>query len=114
MLVTLIMVVLLTATFLYMFSNARFARTRRVALVPLACAGMEVLAAGVLSASLHPLLTGIRLAMIAVILTCCYAAMRKDAAMARRRARRTAARRAPEETVAVPVVCRSDCPACCA
>ena len=74
--------------FLYMVNKARFASTRRLALIPMAACGMEILAAGMLTPGLFPLLTAALVCLRAVILGCCVAAMRRDAAMARVRARR--------------------------
>ena len=88
MILSLVSVVLMGGTFLYMINRARFARTRRMALLPLAACVMELLAVGALSPASFPGFAVLLTALRAVILLCCAGAMKQDAAMARRRAHR--------------------------
>ena len=88
MALSIISVVCMSGMFLMMLNKAKYARTRRMALIPLICAGMELLFTGVLTPGLFPVLTGVLVLLRAVILACCVGALRQDAAMAKRRARR--------------------------
>lgn len=81
-------VVVMTILFMYMVNKAKCAETRKLALVPLATAAVELLAAGLLRPGLYPALTALLIAMRLVIIGCCVAALRRDAAMAKSRARR--------------------------
>lgn len=83
-------VVVMTILFMYMVNKAKCAETRKLALVPLATAAVELLAAGLLRPGLYPALTALLIAMRLVIIGCCVAALRRDAAMAKSRARRRA------------------------
>ena len=98
-------VVVMTILFMYMVNKAKCAETRKLALVPLATAAVELLAAGLLRPGLYPALTALLIAMRLVIIGCCVAALRRDAAMAKSRARRRArARRAAVEAPRLRVV----------
>ena len=98
-------VVVMTILFMYMVNKAKCAETRKLALVPLATAAVELLAAGLLRPGLYPALTALLIAMRLVIIGCCVAALRRDAAMANSRARRRArARRAAVEAPRLRVV----------
>ena len=83
-------VVAMTILFVYMVNRAKCAETRKLALVPLATAAVELLTAGLLRPGLYPALTAVLIAMRLVIIGCCVAALRRDATMARNRARRRA------------------------
>ncbi len=85
---SMINVAVMVLLFAYMVLKAQRAETRRLAMVPLGVAAVELLVSGLLTASMHPVLTAILVAMRLVILGCCVAAMRRDAALARSRARR--------------------------
>ena len=76
-------VVVMTILFMYMVNKAKCAETRKLALVPLATAAVELLAAGLLRPGLYPALTALLIAMRLVIIGCCVAALRRDAAMAK-------------------------------
>lgn len=89
----------MTGMFLWMINKAKFASTRRMSLLPLCCAGMELLATGILTPELFPLLTFLLISMRIAILACCVGAMRRDAAMAARRTRRKAMSLAVTKTV---------------
>lgn len=101
MLLSLVNVVAMGALFIHMFRKAKFATARRMALLPLAVCGVEMLVFGLLEVELFPLLTVLLTALRAVIGLCCVYAMQRDAAMARKQMRRMrcAQRR---EVVAVP------------
>ena len=86
--ISIVSILAMTGMFLWMFHKAKFASTRRMALLPLFCAGMEIMAAGMLTPGLFPVLTFLLISMRIVILLCCAGAMKRDAAMAARRARR--------------------------
>lgn len=88
MAISLVSIVAMVGVFLWMIHKAKLASTRRMALLPLCCAAMEVLAAGILSPSSFPLLTVILIAMRTVILVCCVCAVRRDRILADRRSRR--------------------------
>ena len=106
MLLSLCSIVAMAGMFFYMFHKAKFARTRRMALLPLAGAVMEGIAAGALTPGLFPVLTAALVVLRLAILLCCAGAMRQDAAMARRRSRirrRMAAEMAKEAIVTLPV-----------
>lgn len=106
MLLSLCSIVAMAGMFLYMFHKAKFARTRRMALLPLAGAVMEGIAAGALTPGLFPVLTAVLVILRLAILLCCAGALRQDAAMARRRSRirrRMAAEMAKEAIVTLPV-----------
>ena len=81
------------ALFLYMIRRTRFAETKKVALVPLATGFVDLLAAGLLNPGHYPLLTFLLAALRLTIVGCCVLALRRDAAMARQKARRRAQRR---------------------
>lgn len=102
MLLSTVHVLVMGGLFFYMVRRARYAAARRMALIPLAVCGVEMLASGLLSASLVPALTVLLCGLRGVIVLCCVAAMRRDAALARRR--RSAQRRA---MATVPVPCRT-------
>ena len=87
MILSLCSIAAMAGMFLYMFNKAKFARTRRMALLPLAGAVMEGIAAGALTPGLFPVLTAVLVVLRLTILLCCAGAMRQDAAMARRRSR---------------------------
>ena len=78
--------------FVYTLGRAKRAETRRLALVPLGVIAVELTVAGMLSASLYPVLTGILAVTRLVIAGCCVAAVRRDAAMAKAQARMRARR----------------------
>ena len=78
MLMSLLSIVLMVVTALYMLSKAHFAKTRRMAFIPLGCAAVEMLAAGMLTAGLFPVLTAVLILLRAVILVCCWFALRQD------------------------------------
>ncbi|MDD2417790.1 MAG: hypothetical protein PHR24_01595 [Oscillospiraceae bacterium] len=94
MLINMLSLVAMTIAFSYMMLKAKFGRTRRLAMVPLACVAVELSVTGLLTPSLFPVLTAVLILLKGVILACCFSAMRADAAMFRRRARRLAARKA--------------------
>lgn len=85
--------VTMIALFAYMMRKAQFAETKKVALVPLATGMVDILAAGLLNPGRHLMLTVLLLAMRLVIFGCCVLALRRDAAMAKQKARRRAQRR---------------------
>lgn len=88
MTLNIINVVIMSVMFLYMINKAKFARARRMSLIPLGCAFIELMTAGLLSPALFPLLTGALIALRSLILFCCALEMKRDAATARRLARR--------------------------
>lgn len=88
MAISVISIVAMVGMFLFMINKAKLASTRRMALLPLCCAGMELLAAGLLTPKLFPLLTLILVAMRIAILLCCAGAVRQDSIIASRRNRR--------------------------
>lgn len=92
MLMSLLSIVLMVVTALYMLSKAHFAKTRRMAFIPLGCAAVEMLAAGMLTAGLFPVLTAVLILLRAVILVCCWFALRQDFLAHDRRRQREAAR----------------------
>ncbi|MDD2362296.1 MAG: hypothetical protein PHH84_04975 [Oscillospiraceae bacterium] len=94
MFINVLSLVAMIVAFLYMMLKARYARTRRLAMVPLACAVVELSVTGLLTPSLFPALTAVLIILKGIILSCCFFAMRADKAMFRRRARRLAYRRA--------------------
>ena len=55
-------VVVMTILFMYMVNKAKCAETRKLALVPLATAAVELLAAGLLRPGLYPALTALLIA----------------------------------------------------
>ena len=106
MILSLCSIAAMAGLFLYMFNKAKFARTRRMALLPLAGGVMEGIAAGALTPGLFPVLTAVLVVLRLTILLCCAGAMRQDAAMACRRSRirrRMAAEMARESIVTLPV-----------
>ena len=89
MLLNVLNFLIMAAMFLWMIKKARFKSTRRMAFIPLGCAMMELLSAGMLSFGKFPLLTLALFVLRAAILLCCVGALRRDAALAeKRRARR--------------------------
>ncbi len=94
MLLSIFTVVLMAGMFLWMINRAKLGRTRRMALIPLACAVIELLCAGVLTPSLFPVLTAVLVALRLIILACCIGALKADAAQAARRARSMRKKRA--------------------
>ncbi len=85
MVLSLISIAAMGGMFLYMWSRAKFAATRRVALVPLMTCGVEMFAAGLLSVTTFPVLTAVLVLLRLVILGCCVGAMHHDKVMACRR-----------------------------
>ena len=81
-------VIVMGAMFLYMVNKAKFAVTRRMALIPLGACVMEALATGLLTPLAFPILTLVLVTLRLIILTCCVGAIRQDAVMARNRVRR--------------------------
>lgn len=73
--------------FVYMIFKAKFAQTRRMAFIPLGCAVMELLSAGLLTTN-YFMLSLLLIVLRAVILLCCAGALRQDTAIAARRVRR--------------------------
>ena len=73
---------------LTMICRARFERTRRVAFVLMGACVVELLAAGLLSLTAYPVLTALLIALRLALMACGVAALRADAAAARRRAER--------------------------
>lgn len=92
MLMSVLSVVIMAVTAIYMLNKANFAKTRRMALIPLACAAVELLAAGMLTPALFPALTAVLILLRAVILVCCWFALRQDFLAHARRRQREAAR----------------------
>lgn len=90
MLLSLLSIVAMAVMFVYMACHAKMKETRRMLWVPAASCGMELLAMGMLSATNFPLLTALLVVLRLALLGCCAAAMRRDAAMVRARARRRA------------------------
>ena len=90
MALSLISAVAMAAIFVYMVCNAKMRETRRMIWIPAASCVMELLAMGMLSATHFPLLTVALVALRLMLIGCCTAAMRRDAAMVRARARRRA------------------------
>lgn len=72
----------------HMLRKATLASTRRVALVAAAMFLIEVAATGLLSVTQFPVLTAILVAMRLTVLLCCVKALRRDAAIARAKARK--------------------------
>ena len=105
MVLSMISAVLMGGMFLVMINKAKFARTRRMALIPLACAGMELLLTGVLTPGLFPVMTGVLIFLRVTILVCCVGALRQDTAMVKRRSRRLAALRSAEMKVTDSRIC---------
>ena len=99
-------VVVMTILFMYMVNKAKCAETRKLALVPLATAAVELLAAGLLRPGLYPALTALLIAMRLVIIGCCVAALRRDAAMAKSRQKKLdkIERMAPPTGLTKPVI----------
>lgn len=85
MVVSILSIAAMGGMFVYMWCKAKFGVTRRVALVPLMTCGVEMLAAGLLSAITFPALTAILVALRLVILGCCVGAMHHDKVLANRR-----------------------------
>ena len=87
-----IMAVIIAAVFgaisLYMMMTARYAVTRKMVWIPLSMAAIELAMGGALLWWAYPVLTVILVACRLTVLTCCVAAIKKDAAMARNRRRR--------------------------
>lgn len=104
MLMSLFNVMVMGALFVYMVSKAKYATARRMALIPLCVCGVEMLVFGLLQAELFPALTAVLAVLRLVIALCCVKAMRRDAAIARQRARRARQqRREALHPVAMPV-----------
>ena len=89
MVISILSLVMMALMFLYMLNKAHYAATRRMSLIPLGCAAVELFAAGLLTPLLFPLLTAFLVLLRAVILFCCFCAVRRDAAIYSRRLRRT-------------------------
>lgn len=92
MLLSVFSVVMMTLMFLYMMNKAHFAPTRRMSLIPLACAAIELFTTGLLTPVLFPVLTAVLVVLRAVILLSCFFALRQDAAAYSRRRRKAIAR----------------------
>ena len=90
MMLSLISAVAMAAMFLYMICTAKMAETRRVAWIPAATCGVELLALGVITPGSHLGITLLLIALRLTLLSVCVVAMRRDAAMVRARARRRA------------------------
>ncbi len=88
MALSLISAVTMAAIFVYMVCNAKMRETRRMIWIPAASCVMELLAMGLLSATHFPVLTVALVVLRLLLVGCCTAAMRRDAAMVRARARR--------------------------
>lgn len=85
MILSIVSVIAMGVMFVYMINKAQFARTRRMAFLPMACCGMEILATGILHPASFPALTVLLVALRLVILGCCIGAMHQDAVMVKRR-----------------------------
>ena len=119
---SLISILMMGATFLYMINKAHFAQTRRVALVPLGFCAVDMLCAGTVPFGTYPVIAIMLVILRLTVLLCCAGAMHKDTVAARRAARsaqkKAAAERAaqmaamqqtmrdPQNTQSVPAVCR--------
>lgn len=105
MILSIISVIAMGVMFVYMINKAKFARTRRMAFLPMACCGMEILATGILHPASFPLLTILLVSLRLVILGCCIGAMHQDAIMVRRREtnRMRSARMVRDNVTAFPV-----------
>lgn len=94
MMLNLLTVVVMGGLFLYMMRKSVLASTRQLAFVPLGVCAMEIFAAGLLHPVSFPILTALLIALRLAIAGCCVLAIRRDAAYARRRARKNNAARA--------------------
>jgi hypothetical protein len=92
MFLSVLSVVLMALMFLYMFNKAHFAKTRRMALIPLGCAVIELFATGMLTPELFPVLTAVLILLRGTILVSCFFALRQDALDYARRKRKVVAR----------------------
>lgn len=72
----------------YMMGKGTLCQTRRMAWIPLAVCGMELLTAGLLTPADFPVLTVLLVLLRLTIAGCCAAALRYDAAAARAKRRR--------------------------
>lgn len=87
--------------FVWTLKCAKSVETRRLSLVPLAMAAIELFIAGVYDPAALPVAAVILAAMRLAVAGCCVAAVRRDAVAARSRARRRARlRRALHEELA--------------
>ncbi|MDD3692484.1 MAG: hypothetical protein PHX02_01085 [Oscillospiraceae bacterium] len=99
MLLSILSIILMSIMSLYMINKAKFASTRRMALIPLCCVFVELMTAGLLSISSFWVLTLILIILRAVILISCIGELQRDAAAARRRAHRCAVHKYRAATV---------------
>lgn len=90
MALSLMSAVAMAAIFVYMVCHAKMRETRRMMWIPAASCVLELMAAGMLSVTRFPVLTVVLVLLRLALITCCTAAMRRDAAMVRSRARRRA------------------------
>ena len=85
---SLISILMMGATFLYMINKAHFAQTRRVALVPLGFCAVDMLCAGTVPFGTYPVIAIMLVILRLTVLLCCAGAMHKDTVAARRAAHR--------------------------
>lgn len=90
MTLSLLSAVAMAVMFVYMACRAKMSETRRMLWIPAASCALELMAAGLLSVTHFPLLTALLVVLRLALLGCCAAAVRRDAAMVRARARRRA------------------------
>lgn len=75
---SLISILMMGATFLYMINKAHFAQTRRVALVPLGFCAVDMLCAGTVPFGTYPVIAIMLVILRLTVLLCCAGAMHKD------------------------------------
>lgn len=106
---SLVSILLMGATFLYMINKAHFTQTRRVALVPLGFCAVDMLCAGAVPFGTYPIITAMLVILRLAVLLCCVGAMRKDTVAARRAARcaqkKAAAKHAAQAAVMQEPLC---------
>ena len=73
----------------WMYFGAHFASTRRMAAVPLAACGVELLTVGMFT-TFFPVVTAMLIALRAVLVLCCLGEMNRDAVRHQRRRNRRA------------------------
>lgn len=88
MFLSIVSVAAMALTAVYMVLHAKGEEARRLVWVPIAACGVELLAMGVLTPSLFPVLTAVLIGLRLCLLGICGVAMRRDAAAARARRRR--------------------------
>lgn len=85
-----VQMILLIGTFLYMVNKARSAQAKKLTVLPLAMAMIEILVGGVLNPGEFVILSVILMAARLTVIGCCVAVIRRDEAAARARRRQKA------------------------